>query len=149
MKIIAVLCALVLTPFAAKALSRSIGRDIEFPKNYSQTKADAIRHVIRDERFKFVDGIVSYWPPDWATRLSFEGGTADLNDFINELRGIRGVGLRMVLYRGRNDELRRDTTWQIDFSHARPDQLTLYLNVNSTNLDFQKIKFPEWAASQP
>jgi hypothetical protein len=47
------------------ALSIEIGRDINFPKGYDPKKADAIRKVIQDERFKFVGGIVSYWEPDF------------------------------------------------------------------------------------
>jgi hypothetical protein len=142
-KWIPILCAALL-PLAAYALSRSIGRDIEFPRNYDLRKAEAVREVIRDERFHFVGGTVSYWPPGWGTRLSFDGDAASLNEFFAELRKLDGFGLRLVLYRGRNDELRRDSTWQLDFSHARPDQLTVYLNLNSTNIDFYKIVFPEW-----
>ena len=144
-KWIAGLCAVVL-PFSAYALSRSIGRDIEFPKNYDSKKSEAIRKVIQNERFKFVDGTVSYWPPDWSTRLSFEGDAASFNEFLAELRALPEIGLRLILYRGRNDELRRDSTWQLDFSHARPNQLTVYLNINSTNIDFGRIAFPQWPA---
>jgi hypothetical protein len=133
-------------PCAGYALSRSIDRDIDFPKGYDTKKAEAIRKVIRDERFQFIDGTVSYWPPDWGTRLSYEGDAPSLNLFLAELRKIPDVGLRLILYKGRNDEGRRDTSWQLDFSHARPDQLTVYLNLNSTNVDFYKITFPEWPA---
>ena len=142
-KPIAILCV-VLLPLAACALSRSIGRDIEFPKNYDLQKAEAIRKVIRDERFHFVDGTASYWPPDWGTRLSFDGDATSLNEFFVALRKLEGIGLRLILYRGRNDERRRDSTWQLDFSHARPDQLTVYLNLNATNIDFYEIQFPDW-----
>lgn len=142
-KWITLLCAVFL-PVAAYALSRSIGRDIEFPKDYDLQKADAIRKVIRNERFKFIGGNVSYWPPDWGTRLSFEGDAASLTEFLAELRELRGIGLRLILYHGRDDELRRDSTWQLDFSHARPNQVTVYLNLNSTNVDFYKVTFPEW-----
>ena len=141
-----VILGVALLPFAAHALSRSIGRDIEFPKQYDATKAEAIRKVIRDERFKFVDGTVSYWPPDWGTRLSFEGDATSLNDFFAELRKLDGISLRLVLHRGRNDERRRDSTWQLDFSHARPSQLTIYLNLNSTSIDYHKLTLPEWPA---
>ena len=144
-KWLAILSAALL-PLAAHALSRTIGRDIEFPKNYDLKKAEAIRKVIRNEQFKFVDGTVSYWPPDWGTRLSFEGDAASLNVFLAELRELSGISLRLILYRGRNDELRRDSAWQLDFSHARPNQLTVYLNLNSANLDFHKIALPEWPA---
>ena len=144
-KWIAILCAALL-PLAAYALSRSIGRDIEFPKNYDVQKAEAIRKVIQNDRFQFVGGTVSYWPPDWGTRLSFDGDAKSLNEFFAELRKLDGIGLRLTLYRGRNDELRRDSTWQLDFSHARPDQLAVYLNLNATNIDFYKITFPDWPA---
>jgi len=91
-----------------------------------------------------VDGIVSYWPPDWATRLSFEGDAESLNLFLTELGKLPGVGTKLILYRGRYDEQRQDSTWQLDFSKAHPDQLSLYLNLNSTNIDFYKINFPDW-----
>jgi hypothetical protein len=132
--------------FNAHALSREIGRDIEFPKGYDPAKAEAIRKVIKAERFKFVGGIVSYWPPDWGTRLSFEGDTASLNEFISELRKLKGIGLRLILYKGKNDEQRRDSPWQLDYSHARPEQLAIYLNLNAPDLDFYKVKFPDWPA---
>lgn len=61
------------------------------------------------------------------------------------LRELRGIALRVLLYRGRNDELRRDSPWQLDFSQARPDQLTVYLNLNALGLEFEKVKLPEWA----
>jgi hypothetical protein len=127
------------------ALSRSIGRDIEFPKNYDPAKAAAIRKVVQDKRFKFIEGTVSYWPPDWGTRLSFEGDDASLTAFMAELRTLPGIGLRMILYRGRNDEGRRDSDWHLAFSHARPDQLTIYLNLNARNLELQKLQLPEWS----
>jgi len=135
-----------LNSIAVFALSTSIGRDINFPKDYDPQKAKAIRAVIQDERFKFVGGIVSYWDPDYGTRLSFEGDAKSLNDFFTALRGLRGISLRVILYRGRNDELRRDSPWQLDFSQARPNELTVYLNLNSAALDFDQVKLPEWPA---
>jgi hypothetical protein len=128
-------------------LSRSIERDIEFPKGYDEKKAKAIRKVIRNENYEFVDGIVSYWPPDWGTRLSFKGDAAKLNSFLSDLREVKGIGMRLILYRGRNDESRRDSPWQLDYSHARPNQLTIYLNLNAPDLDFSKIEFPEWPSN--
>jgi hypothetical protein len=142
MKWMAVLCA-VLVPMGTFALSRSIGRDIEFPKNYDPKKAEAIRKVIQNERFKFVGGIVSYWPPDWSTRLSFDGDVTSFNGFVAELRKIDGIGLRFIRFQGRNDESRRDSAWQLNFSHARTNELTLYLNLNSTSIDFAKVTLPE------
>jgi hypothetical protein len=128
------------------ALSTPIGRDINFPKNYDLEKARAIRHVIQDERFHFVEGIVSHWSPDFGTRLSFEGNDGSLNEFFAALRRLPGIGLRVVLYHGRNDELRRDSDWQLDFSQARPNQLTVYVNLNARNMDLGKVKLPEWPA---
>jgi hypothetical protein len=139
------LLALVLSHASQSfALSTRIGRDIDFPKDYDPSKAQAIRKVIQDERFQFVDGLVSYWPPEISTRLSFSGDAESLNEFFSALRGLRGIGLRVVIYRGRDNELRRDSAWQLGFSHARRDQLTVYLNLNATTLDFDKIKLPDW-----
>jgi hypothetical protein len=128
------------------ALSIPIGRDINFPKDYDAQKAKEIRRVIQDEWFKFVGGIVSYWPPDSGTRLSFTGNADSLNQFLAALRRLHGIGLRVILYHGRKDELRRESPWQLDFSQARPDQLTVYLNLIAAELDFGKVKLPEWPA---
>ncbi len=129
------------------ALSTPIRRDIDFPKDYDPDKAKAIRSVIQDERFKFVVGIVSHWPPDFGTRLSFTGNAESLSEFLAALRSLPGMGLRVILYRGRNDELRRDSPWQLDFSQARPGQLTVYLNLNAQGLDFDRVTLPEWPPS--
>jgi hypothetical protein len=144
--VLIVFLAVVFHSGSGFALSTEIGRDINFPKGYDPKKAEAIRSVIRDERFKFVGGIVSYWEPDFGTRLSFEGEAQSLNDFFASLRGLRGIGLRVILYRGRNDEMRRDSPWQLDFSQARPAELTVYLNLDAPGLDFDKVKLPQWAA---
>jgi len=138
--------AFVLQSAPLFALSIPIGRDINFPKGYNPGKAEEIRAVIRDERFKFVGGLVSYWEPDFGTRLSFDGDAKSLNDFFTALRGLRGVALRVILYRGRNDELRRDSAWQLDFSQARPDQLAVYLNLNAAGLELEQVKLPDWPA---
>ena len=138
--------ALGFASFAAFALSTPIGRDINFPKDYDPQKAKALRRVIQDEQFKFVGGIVSWWPPDFGTRLSFEGDTDSLNKFLDALREIPGSSLQFVRYKGRNDELRRDSPWQLDFSQAHPEQLTIYLNEKAASLDFKKIKMPEAAS---
>jgi hypothetical protein len=133
-------------PFPALALSMPIHRDISFPKDYDTNKAAEIRRVIQDEEFKFVGGLVSYWPPDWGTRLSYEGDADSLNKFLTRVRQLKGIGLRIILYKGRDDEARRDSDWQLDFSQARPNQLTIYLNLNAKNLDFDEINLPEWKA---
>lgn len=145
---LAVLTGLLMSAPLAFGLSRQIGRDIEFPKGYDPEKAKAILAVVQDKRFEFTGGVVSYWPPDWSTRLSFTGDTESLNNFFSALRGINGIGLRVVLYHGRDDELRRDTPWQLDFSHARPDQLTVYLNLAAKTLDLGKLKLPDWPPKQ-
>jgi hypothetical protein len=134
----------LLLPLPNYGLSRPIGRDVEFGKGYDETKAENLRKFVRDEKFKFLGGYVSYWPPEISTRLSFEGETQSLNDFFTELRKLRGFTMRLVLYKGRSDELRNDSTWQLDYSQARPDEVVVYLNLNSTSLDFGKLKLPEW-----
>ena len=71
-----VVVLLVFIKLPSFALSTTIGRDIDFPKDFDAQKAKAIRMVIQDERFKFLNGIVSQWPPNISTRLSFDGDAA-------------------------------------------------------------------------
>jgi hypothetical protein len=52
--------------------------------------------------------------------------------------------MRVILYQGRNDEGRRDSAWQLDFSKARPAELTVYLNLKAEGVDFAKVNLPEW-----
>lgn len=127
-------------------LTRKIGRDIHFPKGYETARAEALLAVVRDQQFEFIQGIVSYWPPDWSTRLSFTGDADSLNTFLNELRGV-GIGLRVVLTRGESNELRSDSAWQLEFSQARPDEVTVWINVNS-DLQLEKVSLPTWRATQ-
>ena len=141
--ILALVAASLLPAVAVSALSTPIGRDINFPGNYDPSKAAAIRKVIQDDRFKFVEGTVSHWPPDWGTRLSYSGDARSLNEFFESLRRLKGISLRAILYHGRDDALRRDSAWQLDFSHARPNQLTVYVNRNAKELDFKKVKLPK------
>ena len=140
------LLALLVLPLCTDALSRSIGRDIEFPKGYDLKRAEDIRAVIRDVQFEFVDGIVSYWPPDWATRLSFEGDVNSLNTFLARIRAIPGIGMKVTFYKGRESERQYDSAWQLAFSHARPQQLTVHINLNSKALELEAVKLPEWEA---
>jgi hypothetical protein len=126
------------------ALSAPINRDINFPKEYDATKAAAIRSVIQNERFKFVDGIVSYWPPDFGTTLSFAGNAKDVSDFLAALCALHEVSVRLVLFRGRNDELRRDSTWQLYFSQNHPNELAVHVNLNATGLELEKVVWPVW-----
>lgn len=140
-------CAVALICFATQtsyALSREIGRDIEFPEGYDAVKKKAILAVVQDERFRFAGGIVSYWPPDWATRLSFSGDAKSLTEFLRALRGVSGVGFRLVFYKGQDTELRRDSTWQLEFSKAHPDLLTVYANLNRPELELDKVQLPKW-----
>lgn len=142
------LAAGLLAP-AAWALSAPIGRDIEFAKGFDPQKAEVLRKFVQDERFKFLDGLVSYWPPEIATRLSFEGDTASLNEFLAEIRKLPGFALRLVLYEGRSDELRNDSSWQLGYSQARPEEVVVYLNLNSKSIEFQKLQLPRWEAVPP
>ena len=145
MKLLHLFAAVLLAlPATGLALSMPIGRDLNFPKDFDPARAAAIRAVIGDERFKFLGGLVSLWDPDYGTRLSFTGQAASLNEFIAALRKLPGMALRVVLYRGRDDEGRRDSAWQLDFSQARPAELTIYLNVNAKDFDFDKVQLPEW-----
>ncbi len=130
------------------ALSMAIHRDIHFPKNYDPNTAAEIRSVIRDEQFHFVDGLVSYWPPDWGTQLNYAGDADQLSAFLKKVQGIKGMRMRVVLYNGRDDERRRDSDWWLDFSHARPDELTIYVNLNSRNLVLSKVQLPAWEPAE-
>lgn len=130
----------------AQALSVPIGRDINFPKDFDPERAKAIRSLVQNPRFEFRGGLVSEWAPDFGTRLSFTGDAASLNEFLASLRELRGVEMGMVLYQGRNDEMRRDSPWQLDFSQAHPQRLTVYLNLNATGIDWAKVALPAWPA---
>ena len=130
------------------ALSASIDRDINFPKNYHPKKAEALRKVIRDPQFKFLEGIVSYWEPDFGTRLSYEGDATSLNEFIAQLHQLAAFSVRLKLYTPREDQSGRNASWQLDFSQAHPDELTLYVNLTAKNLKFGDLKFPVWPSEK-
>ena len=105
----------------------------------SKSKASKLLHTgkgkMRNRRYTMRRGPLVVYDQDEGIQAAF--------------RNIPGVGMSVILYRGRNDELRRDSPWQLDFSQARPDQLTVYINLNSTELDIEKVQLPVWSASAP
>ena len=127
----------------AVALSVAIDRDINFPAHFDPAKRLAILQVVQDKSFDFGGGIVSHWPPDWGTRLSYTGDADALVRFMKALHSIHGMEISVFLYRGRDDEGRHDSAWQLDFSQAHSDRLTVYLNLNSKSLDWEKVKLPD------
>lgn len=130
----------------ASALSRTAGREIEFPKGFDPACAKALTAVVQNTQFQFVSGVVSYWPPDIATRLSYVGSTSVLNEFINAVRSVPGLETRVVLYEGRRDERRSDSLWQLDFNQAHPDRVTIYINVKAEEFRLSELELPSWPA---
>jgi hypothetical protein len=129
---------------AALALSEQLHEPkIFFPKSYNANKNQQITDVLKKPAAKFMDGMVSYWEPDWSTTLVYGGDTAALNDQIHDLSRIRGVRVKVTFSR----DLSKETgsalqagTWWIKYRHTQPDVLEVRLNLASDQIDLKKLE---------
>jgi len=119
--------------WSAHALSLQLREPrLYLPKGYDEARAKAIGQVLEDKRFKFVDGIQSYWPPEWPTTLVYEGDAKSLHAFLDAVRSLKGVGVRVTF----SPDLSKETgsalsagSWWVKYSHTASDTLTVRVNL--------------------
>jgi hypothetical protein len=117
---------------------------ITFPKDFSSQKAAAIEAVLSDKKYHYVNGIYSHWPPNWYTTLVYEGDTKSLNTFLNSLRGVEAVHVRVTLSRDLSKETGSALTagsWWVIYSHVTPDVITVRINLSNKGLNLDDLEF--------
>src|SRR5688500_15645340 len=88
---------LALAPAPVLALSEGLSAPaIRFPSNYDKARCDQIVAVLRQPEFKFVDGLISLWPPKWGTTLVYGGDAKSLGQMIAALRKLEFVSVKVT-----------------------------------------------------
>lgn len=134
--------------WSAHALSLALrAPQIFFPKGYDEARTKAISQALADKRFKFVDGLQSFWPPEWPTTLVYEGDAKSLHAFLDALRGLKGTGLRVTFSPDLSKECgtgHSAGSWWVKYSHTAPDTLTV--RVNLAAFKGKEAEFELWLA---
>ncbi len=140
---ITLLCAAVILP-APRGLALSIALtepSIYFPQGHATNQADQILSVLRSDRFKFLGGLTSYWPPQFSTTLVYTGDAKGLKAFLSALKKISGLNVNLTYSR----DLSKETgsalqagSWWVIYSHTEPDAVTVRVNLADRQLDLGK-----------
>jgi hypothetical protein len=125
------------------ALTESLNHPrINFPKDFSPRLADAVHKVLRDDTFKFVNGGISYWPPEWSTTLVYDGNTRLLNVFLDDLRKIQGIKTRVTFAKDLGKEggsSYRGASWWVKYKQTTPETITVRVNLAAKEIDAEKL----------
>ena len=130
-------------------LSRDLPQpEILFPQGYDTNRAAQIHSVLREERFKYLGGLVSYWEPEWSTTLVYEGDSSTLSAFLAALNKVRGITVRLTFSSDLSTETGsalRAGSWWVKYSHTKPDTITVRINLASETLGREKfeLKLPK------
>jgi hypothetical protein len=115
---------------------------IFFPEGYDTNRAEQVHSVLRSDRFKYLDGMTSYWPPEWSTILVYDGDSKSLTALIAALKEIKGLSVRLTF----SDDLSKETgsalqagSWWVKYSHTTPDTITVRINLAADSLGRDKF----------
>lgn len=111
--------------------------DIFFPKGYDAQRAQQIKTALSAKQFKYVDGLTSYWEPDFTTTLVYDGTNSDLNAFLAGLQKLEGITIRLTI----SPDLSKESgtghsagTWWVMYRHTEPNTLTVRINLSAESL---------------
>jgi hypothetical protein len=136
--------ALAMASYSAFGLSRSLPQpEILFPIGYDTNRAEQVHSVLRAERFKYLGGLVSYWEPEWATTLVYEGDAQSLSAFLAALNEVQGVTVRLTfssdLAKETGRALLAGSGW-VMYSHTQPNTITVRVNLAAEALGREKFE---------
>ena len=110
---------------------------IGFPKEFDAKRAEQLEAVLRSDKYKYLGGLTSYWPPDWGTTLVYGGDGKSLEGFLAAMSGVKGMAVRVTF----SPDLSKETgsalkagSWWVVYSHATPDVITVRVNLSAEEL---------------
>ena len=127
----------------ALALSEQLHEvKIRFPKGYNANRAQQIIDALKKPEAKFVDGMISYWEPDWSTTLVFTGDNKALEKQLAELARIDGLRVKVTLSRDLSKETGsalQSGSWFVKYRHTAPDVLEVRVNLAAEPIDLKEL----------
>ena len=117
--------------------------DIFFPKGYNTNRAQQVESVLHSNKYKYLDGLVSYWEPEFSTTLVYGGDALALTAFLAALNEIPGIDVRLTF----SSDLSKETgsalragSWWVRYSHTMPNTLTIRINLAAAALGGEKFE---------
>jgi hypothetical protein len=117
---------------------------INFAKGYDARRVDAVQAVLTNKQYHYLDGLISYWPPEWSTTLVYAGDGNSLKAFIEELSQVRGIHVRVQF----SKDLSKETgsalsagSWFVKYRQTEADTITVRVNLAAKNIDLSEIEF--------
>ncbi len=141
--LITVLAALLL-PAHAWALSEGHPRPaIFFAKGGDTNRQELILSVLRADGLKYLNGLTSYWEPEFGTTLVYDSDAAALEGVVGKLATIEGLRLKVTFAR----DLAKETgsalsagTWWVKYRHTEPDTIEIRLNTAAQDFHLEHLR---------
>jgi hypothetical protein len=116
-----------------------------FPNGYDTNRAEEVRSVLESDTFKFLGG--DAWDNDFGQPpgaiLVYGGDSRSLTAFLAGLNKIKAISVRLTFCRGISKETGRGLpagSWRVEYSQAKPDTVTVRVNLASESLGRDKFE---------
>jgi hypothetical protein len=142
--IFAAVALLLMAAGTALALSEELRSPrINFAKGYDARRVDAVQAVLTNKQYHYLDGLISYWPPEWSTMLVYAGDTKSLKSFLEELSQVKGMHVRVQF----SKDLSKETgsalsagSWFVKYRQTEADTITVRVNLAAKDIDLSEIE---------
>jgi hypothetical protein len=121
------------------------GPAISFPNGYDTNRAEQVKSVLGSDRFKFLGG--DAWDNDFVQPpgaiLVYGGDSRSLTAFLAALNEIKGISVRLTFSRDFSKETGMGLqagSWWVEYSHAKPDTVTVRVNLAAESLGRDKFE---------
>lgn len=120
---------------ACRALALSIDLpepSIYWPKDYDTNRAEQVVSVLRSPQFKYLNGLTSYWEPEFSTTLVYAGDAKALSAFIGKLNRIKGLTVQLTFSKNLSRETGsalRAGSWWVIYRHTAPNTISIRVNL--------------------
>jgi hypothetical protein len=115
------------------------------PTGYDTNRAEQVRSVLASDRFKFLGG--DAWDNDFGqppgAKLAYGGDSQSLTAFLAGLNEIKGIRVRLTFSRDLSKEggdALPAGSWWVEYSHAKPDTVTVRVNLGAESLGRDKFE---------
>lgn len=139
---------LLLLPAHVWALSERHPRPaIFFAKGGDTNRQELILSVLRADGLKYLNGLTSYWEPDFGTTLVYDSDAAALEGVLAKLSSIEGLTVRISF----SHDLAKETgsalsagTWWVKYRHTEPNTIEIRLNTAAQDFHLERLRL--WVA---
>jgi hypothetical protein len=121
------------------------GPTIVFPNGYDTNRAEQVKSVLGSDRFKFLGG--DSWDNDFdnppGAQLVYGGDSRSLTAFLAALNEVKGISVRLTFSRDLSKETGNALpagSWWVEYSHAKPDTVTVRVNLAAESLGRDKFE---------